>query len=559
MLPRPLTAPVKTPSLVSPLASPLASLLASLLALSLVTPAARAQEAPPPAQGGEGSAEAAPPPREEQEAPRRELKTLWNFEGPLAPSLKAIAQERYGERAAGHIFERAALEEHLARHLSPERLAPLEECARDGGSCDLGALLLEGGALKGRVFVSATELSDGLGFSVSVEWHKRGAASPERFSATEPTLDRACAVIFERALQVGTLTLKGLPAGGALSVGGEPVSLSQGLALLEAGEHEITLSAPDHEPLTAKVEIKPALTTELTVKMIPSSGSFKVMVLGDELMRDLRATLNGEPLAVGAVVRLPSKREHTLRVEATDRSTYDLTFSLNPSEARTQTVELPFSRPYWKIALKSPHPDVQVSTHQVYARFIGSSISGGSWEANVSGAGGDAKLARSQAYGVGAWGLDAGLRWGVDPSSPTGSLQLDLVGVAHQRLSGAIALSEGTPGQPSDCAPSRPCEGLTLTNLSRTLTRVLWVGYQLPMWRVTPYLNGGLVWAYEAGSLKGGGEVSAHSLRLGWEAGVDVTLSPEWVLKAALVADAWIDSRASYQVAVGAAYAFTLF
>ena len=540
MPPRPLPAPRRTP--------PLAP-LAPLLALSLLAPAAWAQAPLAPAQGAE----------EGREATRRELKTLWSFEGPFASSLKAIAQERYGERAAGHIFDRAALEEHLARRLSPESLSSLERCALDEGVCDLGALLLEGAGLKARAFVSAEELAGGGGFKVSVEWHKRGAQPPERFSVTESTLTRACAVVFERALQVGTLTIKGLPAGATLSVGEDPAPLSGGVTLLEAGEHDITLRAPDHEPVTARVEIKPALTTELTVKMIPSSGTFKVMVLGDELMHGLRATLNGEPLAVGAVVRLPSRREHTLRVEATDRSAYDVTFSLNPSEARTQTVELPFSRPYWKIALKSPHPDVQVSTHQVYARLMGSSVSGGSWGADVSGAGGAAARVGSQGYGASAWGLDAGLRWGVDPSSATGSLQLDLVGVGHQRLSGPIALSEGTPGQRADCAKDRPCEGLTLTSLSRTLTRLLWVGYQLPMWRVTPYLNGGVVWAYETGSLKGGGEVSAHSLRLGWEAGVDVTLSPEWVVKAALVADAWVDSRASYQVAVGAAYAFTLF
>lgn len=512
---------------------------------------------PPPSQGGQGASDTAA-----REGAGRGLKTLWAFEGPLAASLKAIVQERYGAQASGHIFERADLEAHLAAHLTDSSLAPLEACVRDARVCDLPSLLLEGGALKGRAFVSAQERAEG-GVTVRVTWYKAGVAQPERFSATEPTLDRACAVVFEQALQVGTLVIKGLPPGATLAEGEAQVALQGGRALMEAGEHELTLTAPDHEPLSLKVALRPALTTEVEVKMLTSSGTFKLMVLDDERMQGLKATLNGEPLTVDQVVRLPSKREHTLRVEADDRAPYDLTFTLSPSEARTQTVELPFSRAYWKIALRAPHPDVQVSTHQVYARFRSAHVAGGSWEADVSGWDGQAKRVQSQSYPVGAWGIDAGFRWNIDPSSAAGSLQLDMVGVGYQRVSGPIALNEGAPGQKGDCDkrsdPPRPCEGLTLTELHRTLTRVMWVGYQVPMWRVTPYLNAGLLWVYESGSLKGGGEVSAHSLRLGWEAGVDMTLTPEWVVKMALVADAWVDSRASYQLAVGAAYAFTLF
>jgi hypothetical protein len=491
----------------------------------------------------------------------RGLKTLWTFEGPLAPSLKAIVKERYSARAAEHIFERAELEAHLAATLTPASLAPLEACARDERTCDLGQLLLEGGSLSGRAFVSAQERPEG-GFTVRVTWYKADAVAPERFSVTEPTLERACALVFGQALQVGTLVIKGLPPGATLSQGERQVPLLEGKALLEAGEHELTVSAPDHEPIIIKAALGAGLTTELQVKMVVSSATFKLMVLGDERMQGLKATLNGEPLIVDQVVRLPSKREHTLRVEAEDRAPYDLTFTLSPSEARTQTVELPLSRAPWKIALRTPHPDVQASTNQVYARFRSARLAGGSWGADVSGSSGAAKEVQSQSYPAGAWGFDAGFRWNVDPASLAGSLQLDLVGVGYQRVEGPIALNEGTPGQTSNCDkrsdPPRPCEGLTLNELNRTLTRLLWVGYQLPMWRVTPYLNAGLLWVYESGSLKGGGDVSAHSLRLGWEAGVDMTLSPEWVVKMALVADAWMDSRASYQLAIGAAYAFTL-
>ena len=68
-----------------------------------------------------------------------------------------------------------------------------------------------------------------------------------------------------------------------------------------------------------------------------------------------------------------------------------------------------------------------------------------------------------------------------------------------------------------------------------------------------------MIWLYERGELANeNGEVSAHSLRLGWEVGVDALISPEWGVKASMIADSWPGKRSAYQLALGVSYAFSV-
>jgi hypothetical protein len=483
------------------------------------------------------------------------LKTLWRFQGPLAPELRAIAQELYAERVRGHLFTQEALIEHLRGALSTANKGLFDEvsaCLSGGSPCDDMALLLRRLRLKERVFVGATEGDQG--FKVTLSSQIPG--QPKRsLSAQGETLRGAARKLFEQRLQLGTLKLEGLPKEAEIKVGGEVIStLSEPLAL-PAGSYELSVSAPHMLPYSTQVEIKPLSLTTLTPALTPSTTDFKVIVLDHERMPDLKVTLNGQAVQVGALLKVKVNEPYEVVAEATDRVKHSESITFKPNtEVAVLTIEMPYSRPFWKVALKEPHPD-HMHNALLYVRLSGGQLNAGNWGASVRGRD-EVSALKSQAYSAGSWGVDAGLSWDNDPTSPTGSLRLDLGGFSYQELSDPITVGEGAPGA-SRC-DGAPCAGYTLTSLQRYLTRLLWVGYQAPMWRVVPYGNIGLLWSYERGELAGGGEVSTHSLRLGWEVGLDATLTPEWGVKLSLTADAWPGERSAYQGALGLTYAFSV-
>ena len=210
-----------------------------------------------------------------------------------------------------------------------------------------------------------------------------------------------------------------------------------------------------------------------------------------------------------------------------------------------------YDRPYWKILLKQPHLDVEQTDNQVYFRLKGGALQGGQWLASVDNFGSKntstTKVIQSQSYPISQWGVDFGFNWNFKSSSVLNGMRFDVIGFSYDRLGGGV-VNDGE-------------EGYDLNYLNRYQTRFLWVGYQLPMWRITPYFNGGLLWVYETGEIESGaqdGQLSAHSLRLGWEAGIDYTFSSKWVIKVAFGADTWPNERSSIRGVMGVAYAFSL-
>jgi len=487
-----------------------------------------------------------------------QAQTLWVFEGPLAPRILGFTRDMYANRVAAHIFERQELVEHIKEALMARDEALDAEalsCLTDRSSCDDQALLMRRLALKERIFVSATE--DDQGFEVTLERHGQRRGAVKVYKTRDQELSEACATLFEQLLQVGTLTIEGLPSSFSLAVDHEPVSVARWPIVLEAGEHELSLEAPEHEPLQVKVLIKPSLLTELKVKLTSSKVKLKVIVLDDERMPDLKLKLDGEELKPGELVEVRINQDYQVTASADDRSSYNETHRFQQGhDSYTLTIEMPYARPYWKVALKQPHED-RVHNSLAYFRVSGGALSGGSWRARSAEA--DDQVPdefKSQGYGVSSWGFDFGLKWDADPSSPTGSLRLDLGGFAYQHISAPLTINEGAPAE--QCG-GMICQGFELKSLDRYLTRLLWVGYQATLWRVTPYANLGLLWLYERGELAGvEGEVSAHALRLGWEVGVDALLTPEWGLKASLTADAWPGQRGAHQLSLGLTYAFSV-
>ena len=506
------------------------------------------------AEGAEPTKRAEPIERADQvKSTEHKLQTLWIFEGPLAPRIQGFAREMYAERVAAHIFDRATLVQHLKRALMTQAKELDQEalsCLADKSTCDDQALLMRRLSLKERIFVSAIE--DEKGFEVTLERRGQDRGAVKRLKVRNTDLSEACSVLFEQLLQVGTLSISGLPSSFSLSVDGQALDVERWPVVLEAGEHDLTLSAPEHEPLKVKVPVKPSLLTELEVKLLSSKAKVKILVLGDEQMKDLIVKVDEQVIKPGEITELNINQDYEISAQAEDRSSYLETLRFGPGEnVATVTITLPYSRPYWKIALKRPHEE-RLHNSLAYVRISGGQLNAGSWRGSASNADRDIPTTfKSQGYGASSWGVDLGLKWDSDPTSSTGSLRLDVVGFGYQYMSDALTINEAKPSGSGD--------GVTLTSLERYLTRLLWVGYQATMWRVTPYANLGLIWLYERGEIaNNAGEVSAHALRLGWEFGFDALLTPEWGLKTSLMADAWPGQRSAYQLSIGVTYAFSV-
>lgn len=495
-------------------------------------------------------------PAEEQHGLKSQ--TLWIFEGPLAPRIQGFVREMYAERVAAHIFDRKGLFEHLQKAFMISNQTLDQEtlgCLSDQATCDDQALLMRRLALKERIFVSAVE--DEKGFLVRLERRGQSRESVKTFQARHQDLSEACAELFEQFLQVGTLSITGLPKAFELKVNDQKLEVERWPIVLEAGEHELTLSAPEHEALTLKILIKPSLLTEVDVKLTSSKVQLKIIVLDDERMNDLRLKIDEKVVQPEAITELRINQDYTITAQAEDRSTYTKIHRFKPNDdTYTLTIEMPYSRPYWKVALKTPHPE-RIHNSLAYVRVSGGQLNAGSWKSSASQTSANTPDSfKSQGYPVQTWGFDLGVKWDADPSSNTGSLRLDLAGFGYQHIGDPFNINEGTPGAKS--CHGTTCIGVDITSLDRYLTRLLWIGYQVGMWKVTPYANLGLIWLYERGELTTGGEVSAHALRLGWEVGFDALLSSEWGLKTALIADTWPGQRSAYQLSLGVSYAFSV-
>ena len=156
------------------------------------------------------------------------------------------------------------------------------------------------------------------------------------------------------------------------------------------------------------------------------------------------------------------------------------------------------------------------------------------------------------------FGFDLSFDWLVEESFGFGPVRLNPLGYNFESFSDSQVAEELNF---EVGVHSSQVKYYKLRSLHRHKTRLMWLGYQLPMWRITPYAQAGLLWVYERGKIEreSTGDtaiVSAHSLRFGWEVGVDVRLTPEWVVKASMISDVWPGERSAVQTLIGGAYAF---
>ena len=481
--------------------------------------------------------------------------TIWSFEGPLAIEVQQYIQQRYASHVKNHLFGAESVSDHLNRALA-QPAKSLWSCLADETECDLESALFKHAKIGKRVYVYAR--SEAGRYMIHLVLYAPNASQPVHYREVGDSFEATCGPLLNQILEMGRLKLNHISTDTQVQIDGQVVGHGPGVYPLSAGAHSLRLNAPQHTPHTEDLSIKAGHSLEISVQLVSALSHIKVRVLDQDSLVDLKVTLNQKVIQAGALQSV-GQGKHLIEVSAHDRVTYSKTIDVGSSEQITVPVSLSYNRAEWKMWLRDPHPDAISQRNQLYFRFKGGSAQGGLWPAEVS----DFETSpgmispssiSTQNGSIQFTGFDLGINWNLPITSPVGPMRFDLLAFSYERFSDSGIVNE-------DLKESMDRKEYDLVELSRYQTRFLWVGYQLPMWRVIPYLQTGLIWTYESGKISEGdqsGAVSYSGFRLGWEAGIDVAISPEWVIKTSLSADTWPGERSVLRGTLGFAYSFSL-
>jgi hypothetical protein len=492
--------------------------------------------------------------------------SLWHFEGPLAYQAQQWIQGQYGESLTNHLFDESALQSHINSLERPTQVSQssiLQACVlnrlamNDRNSCDLDSLLLKEASLGGHIFLYANV--EGSRFMVKLLVEKLNE-EPKLYEAQGDDLKSTGRQVIERAFGMGRYNITGIPKLSRVFVDGVEVGRGNGAYVVTAGEHTLKVTTPDYQDYNSKFTIKIGQKISEEVKLLSASAILETKILHEEELKALKVVLDDvelKPEQYHQSYEVPPGK-HTILVTATDREPIKREFDLAPGETGKLVLNLQYDRAPWKIALNQPHEETKVGQQQISFRVQTQTLRAGAWQADIDGNTGGSDKIRAQTTSMNGFGFDVGFSWLLRDELGVGPMRLDVLGYNFEYFSDAEVSEELTLDNGSISTVQKVYE---LSSLSRHKIRLLWAGYQLPMWRVTPYFQTGLLWVYERGELSKGssgtsGTVSNHNLRVGWELGVDVRLSSTWVVKASMVGDLWPGERTAVQTLIGGAYAF---
>ena len=493
--------------------------------------------------------------------------SLWHFEGPLAFRAQEWIQSQYGDSLTDHLFDEIALERHLSslekdpqlkhlNHLQDCLVSRLDQSAT--ATCDIDRLLLDEAQLGGHVYFYASV--QGAEFTVKLlvnQLNQKTVLYEEK--ATD--LKLAGRKVIERAFAMGRYEISGAPSTANIFIDGVKVGQGNGSFVVSTGTHQVKVTAPDFQDYIAQFKVKSGQRFSENIKMASALSILDLKILHKEELQDLKLKVDDQELSeeqyLNAYEMKPGK--HRVVITAKDREPIDKEIELAPGEKGALVVNLQYDRPLWKIALNTPHPDTKYGRQQISIRLQSQSIRAGAWSGEVSGFETyPLEKINAQTEKMNGLGFDVSFAWLVREELGLGPMRLDLIGYNFER-SGNSKVGEALKLDNSTVMSVQKQH--ELKSLHRHKFRLGWVGYQLPMWRVTPYIQGGFLWVYERGEISKistgeSGIVTRHGMRFGWELGLDYRITPTWVIKASMTSDVWPGERSAIQSMIGGAFAF---
>lgn len=497
--------------------------------------------------------------------------TLWHFDGPLAYQAQEWVLRQYSDTLTDHLLDEEALQTHVegVKTLPSTKVeAALQACIKarlqqiKKNTCSLEKVLLDLGQLNGHVYMH-TSLK-GQHYHVKLLVEKKGA-SAKIYEANSIDLKEAGHQVIQQAFGIARYEVSGLPSDAQIYIDGQEIGQGNGSYVLTSGVHQLKIVAKNYQVYENSFSVSSGQKLVEKIKMLSSLATLDLKILHEDELENIKVTIDGEELSstqFHELIKLkPAK--HLIKITATDRQAISKEFELNPGEDGKLVVNLQYDRAFWKILLKTPHLDTKQGAQQITFRLQSQTLRAGAWDASVSEYSGMPTLnkTRSQTQSANGFGFDLGFTSEVDPQFGLGPMRLDVIGYNFERFTDAELGAELKLDNSSTLSVQKRYD---LEHLDRHKFRIMWLGYQLPMWRITPYFQTGLMWVYERGEIvkpssQDTGIVSNHSLRIGWETGADIRLTPEWVIKVSMAGDVWPGERGAVQTLIGGAYAFDAF
>ena len=415
----------------------------------------------------------------------------------------------------------------------PENLG----CLANQGTCaDVTRGVLGVLGLSARIDATAERTDDGL--IVRLKQTSALGGDPVLHTARGKTMQAAAAAAFAAVQGEAMLILNLEPGDANLRLNGEPFGQGSGSYTLPAGKHTLAVEAPARQTVEQEIILSSGQVLRLVVDLAVVSGKLTLTPEPPQAA----VFLDGVPWQTPKTARALSPGKYQLRVEADGYETFSQTVTVKAATQHDLTLKLRPSAPPWRTATKSPHPDTLA--HSGYARLRVDLVSARDGDVGLAAEDGvDIEvLEQKQSIGLVGMGLAAGWR--------SRYLIIEAIGVGLQ-----------TGSETTETKLAQAILG-ELQGMTRLSVRPGWVGVRYPIWRIEPYVLGGLEISNETlrGVTAGGRtfEVKDTRLLLGFEMGLRYFMSPDFFAGAATSVTAWPGARTMATFTLDGGFAFDI-
>ena len=428
---------------------------------------------------------------------------FWVFPGPYSVELRSAMTEAQGEADGRHLISTDARDRHLRQLEWQDEMG----CIDDTGVClDAYRGVLKAGGFDARVLATAER--DATGLVVTLKMNSTEGGSNQKFVGRGATLEVAAKEAFGALKGRGSLNLTLTPKDASFRIDGQPFGQGSGEYQVPAGEHTLTVEALNMRTAEEKITIVSGEKTTTSIKLLPAFGRVSLVTTPAKT----RVFLDGTEWADAKTPRELEPGVHKLRITAEGYVTHSADITVKPSISLDLALKLRPKDPPWRKVLEKPHKDTLSPDWTVRLDLRMISTRNGPVNVNLRTSGGYTLKSLDESSGAVSLGFTVGMRrpwWSVD-----------LFG---------LSVDNGYDEMASTVVDDGPVPSV-VTDYSRVLIKAGWVGLRYPMWRIEPYINGGLglsVDSYEGTSdvLQSSFSISETRGIMGLEAGFRYTVT----------------------------------
>ena len=459
--------------------------------------------------------------------------TLWRFPGPGGAELRAAMVAARTPGLARHALTDEEVDAAIDAASAPADFG----CLSDKTTCAdpaLGTIALLGVT----TLIDATSALSEAGTKVRLRVHTLGKAGTRDVRVVGPDVASAAVAALRAFEGEGTIRVEVEPETARLFLDDEPLGTGPGVYPAGPGDHQLRAELHGRRGLQQPVSVRAGEETAVRLELPVAFGQLAVQATPPTA----QVLVDGKLMATPTEATDLAPGEYTLVVQAEGFDTHQQTLTIKPATRLNLNVGLAESAIDWKKRLRSPDPDALAHPYYVGFRLRLGSLRDG--EVGASRGRGDTAIeVRSQDASVGLYGAGFAVGWRSD------LLTLE-----------ALSLSYVGSGDSVDGTVQTGV--LPVSGFTRWELRPGWVGARYPMWRFDPYVEAGLMFAFESFEVESqAGEalsVENTDFLLGVRFGARYWLTDEWAAGLGGEIDFWSGTRTVATFLLSGSYALEM-